>query len=92
MTCNPLRALVTTLALLLVLGGCTTATLDKTATPAEAGYALPPATSGTLADIARAIQSEQGEEYSGFKVLDSSFDGLQWRLALIDSADRKSVV
>jgi putative cardiolipin synthase len=66
--------------------GCTTATLDKSAVPMEAGYALPPATSGVLADIARAIQDEHGEEYSGFKVLDSSLDGLQWRLALIDSA------
>ena len=86
MTRNLLRTLVTTLAVLQVLGGCTTATLDKMATPAEAGYALAPATSGKLADIARAIQSEHGEEYSGFKVPDSSFDGLQWRLALVDSA------
>ncbi|MEE4282190.1 MAG: phospholipase D family protein, partial [Pseudomonadales bacterium] len=36
--------------------------------------------------LAAAITDEHGEQYSGFHVLDSSFDGLYWRLALIDSA------
>ena len=49
-------------------------------------YALPPATEGILAEMANAILAEHGPDSSGFKLLDSSFDGLQWRLALIDSA------
>lgn len=72
--------------LLLSLLGCATAKLDRSATAADPGYALPPAGSGSLADVAMAITEQHGEDYSGFKVLDSSFDGLYWRLALIDSA------
>lgn len=86
---NALRGLsarVLTALLLVSLLGCTTATLQKDAQPAEPGYALPRAESGILAEMALAINDEHGEEYSGFKVLDSSFDGLYWRLALIDSA------
>jgi putative cardiolipin synthase len=69
------------------LAGCSsTTTLQKDVRPAQESFAEPPATSGVLADIALGIQAEHGEEYSGFKVLDSSHDGLFWRLALIDSA------
>ncbi len=49
-------------------------------------YSLPPADTGILASIAHDIQSRHGDEYSGFHLLDSSYDGLAWRLALIDSA------
>ncbi|RLQ21817.1 phospholipase D family protein [Seongchinamella sediminis] len=48
--------------------------------------ALPPAQSGTLAGIAAGITSRHGNDQSGFRLLDSSEDGLRWRLALIDSA------
>ena len=41
---------------------------------------------GVLAEIAERITSEHGSEYSGFHLLESSYDGLAWRLALIDSA------
>jgi putative cardiolipin synthase len=76
------------LALLLTvtLAGCTSTTLEKDVRPLAESFAEPPATAGILADIALGIQREHGEEYSGFKVLDSSHDGLFWRLALIDSA------
>jgi putative cardiolipin synthase len=83
---NRTQSLLMMAIFLFFLGGCTTATLDKSATPMAPGHAQPPATSGGLADIALSIRDVHGEEYSGFKVLDSSFDGLQWRLALIDSA------
>jgi putative cardiolipin synthase len=49
-------------------------------------FALPPATTGVLAEVAAGITAQHGEEYSGFRVLDSSVSGLYWRLALIDSA------
>lgn len=69
------------------LAGCSTgaALKDDFENPPLA-YAQPPATQGLLADLATQIETEHGDEYSGFHVLDSSFDGLYWRLALIDSA------
>jgi len=69
-----------------LLTGCTTASLKKDLPEKTLSHAAPPATSGQLADIAADISAEHGEAYSGFKVLDSSRDGLMWRLALIDSA------
>lgn len=69
-----------------LLGACSTATLKEDIPEHAATFAEPPATSGLLAGIAADIAAQHGEEYSGFRVLDSSFDGLLWRLALIDSA------
>ena len=69
-----------------LLTACSGATLDKEAAPRELVYAVAPATSGQLADIAASIRAEHGEKFSGFRVLDSSREGLAWRLALIDSA------
>ncbi len=80
------RKLSIALIALTILAGCSSTTLKKEVGPREASYALAPATSGQLADMANAIATEHGEDYSGFKVLDSSYDGLYWRLALIDSA------
>jgi cardiolipin synthase C len=77
------------LAALLVVGflaACSSATLKKDVEPGVESFAEPPATSGLLADIAADIQGKHGEEFSGFRILDSSHDGLHWRLALIDSA------
>lgn len=48
--------------------------------------ALPPAESGLLAEVANGIASEHGDKASGFSIMDSSYQGLYWRLALIDSA------
>ena len=39
-----------------------------------------------LADLAAQIATEHGPEYSGFRILDSSYDGLYYRLLLMDSA------
>ena len=75
-------------ALLLVgfLAACSSATLKKDFDSGAESFAESPATSGLLADIAAGIQGKHGEEFSGFRILDSSYDGLYWRLALIDSA------
>ncbi len=78
--------LTASLLLLLALGGCSGASLQDERPARQPSHALPPAQAGLLADIAGDIRAEHGEEYSGFRVLDSSRDGLYWRLALIDSA------
>lgn len=53
---------------------------------AEPSYALPPAASGALAEMAERIHAENSPEHSGFHLLDESHESLTWRLALIDSA------
>jgi putative cardiolipin synthase len=83
---SSLGALLT--SAILALTACSGASLkdqDELA-PEPASFALPPATEGLLADIAADIAGRHGEEHSGFWVLDSSYEGLLWRLALIDSA------
>ena len=82
------RRPVPTLVILLmsiVISSCASRSLDRQAT-APANYADPPARTGLLADLAAGIAAEHGEALSGFHILDSSFEGLYWRLALIDSA------
>jgi len=48
--------------------------------------ALPAAPHGAFADIESIVRTRQGEETSGFELLDNNADGLRWRLVLIDSA------
>jgi len=74
------------LGLALLLGACSGAGLKDDIKPNAVSYAVAPARSGLLAGIADRIQSRYGEEYSGFRILDSSRDGLYYRLLLIDSA------
>jgi len=71
---------------LALLAGCATQTLRQELIRDPPSYAPPPAQTGPLADIANRFTSEHGEEWSGFRLLENSFDGLYWRLALIDSA------
>lgn len=68
------------------LVACSGPSLREDIIQTEASYASPPATEGILADMAHDIFSTHGAEHSGFKLLDKSYDGLSWRLALIDSA------
>ena len=78
------RTILVTLAL--AVGGCSAPTLQDDAPPPEPTYALPPASSGVLAELAGTV-AEQGEpDHSGFMLLDTSHASLLWRLALIDSA------
>ena len=75
------------LTLLVVLAGCASkAALKEDVEDLPLQYAEPPASSGLLYDLSTGLTGEFGEEQSGFRVLDTSFDGLYWRLALIDSA------
>ena len=48
--------------------------------------AAAPASAGLLAELASGVANRHGPEHSVFKLLDGSFDGLYWRLAVIDSA------
>ncbi len=69
------------------LAGCSSSSGLKTEVVSSViSYAQPPATEGVLAGLASEITTRHGEEYSGFRILDSSRSGLYWRLALIDSA------
>jgi len=80
------RTLLTGLLALLLLAGCAGPKMKDEIIRSEPGYARPPATEGILADMANSIFTKHGPEHSGFKLLDSSLDALQWRIALIDSA------
>ncbi|MGD8579655.1 MAG: phospholipase D-like domain-containing protein, partial [Lysobacterales bacterium] len=70
----------------LMLTACAGPALKKEIVRDPPTYAFPPATEGVLHDLAQKVTSEYGEEYSGFRLLDKSYDGLLARLALIDSA------
>ena len=82
---SPRTLLIVAVCLLAILG-CTSASLKDDIKRQEPSFAEPPASQGLLAGIAASIRADHGEEYSGFRVLDTSHDGLLWRLALIDSA------
>lgn len=73
-------------AALALLAGCSSGGMKQDIVKLPPSYALPPATTGLLAEVAAGIEAEHGEEFSGFRVLDKSYMGLHWRLALIDTA------
>lgn len=75
-----------TLLSVLLLTACAGPSLRKDNFRFEPTYASPPATEGILAEMAGDIFESHGSEHSGFKLLDESYDGMAWRLALIDSA------
>ena len=70
----------------LTLVGCATKGLKENVVKAPPSYAPAPAETGILADMAADITAEYGGDHSGFHLLDGSAEGLNWRLALIDSA------
>ena len=76
-------ALLCTAAIL--LGACAGPSL-KDQIEQEESLSLPPASEGILFELAQEFRQQYGAEASGFRLLDSSFDGLSARLALIDSA------
>ena len=69
----------------LFLAACAGPSL-KNNTEQEESLSLPPASEGILFELAEGVRQQHGPGYSGFRLLDSSFDGLMARLALIDSA------
>ena len=74
------------LSLVLLLAACAPASLKRDIVQAPPSYAEAPASEGVLADLAAQIATEHGPEYSGFRILDSSYDALYYRLLLMDSA------
>jgi putative cardiolipin synthase len=78
--------LLVLLALSLGMTGCSSPGLRDDIEPLQPTYALPPATSGLLADLAGTVVAQAEPEHSGFMLLDPSYESLLWRLALIDSA------
>jgi len=74
------------LVLIGLLAACAGPQLREDVERPEPSHALPPATTGVLAEMAGRIRTANGPEHSGFHLLDGSRDALMWRLALIDSA------
>jgi len=72
--------------LAVVLCACAGPQLQQDVERPEPSYALAPATTGILAEMAARIHAANGPEYSGFHLLNESHESLAWRLALIDSA------
>ena len=83
-TVNRGAAICVSVLLAAAIAGCASPGLKQEIYRPPPTYALAPATDGILADLASGFIGE-GEE-SGFMLLDTSYDGLLWRLALIDSA------
>jgi phosphatidylserine/phosphatidylglycerophosphate/cardiolipin synthase-like enzyme len=75
-----------TLCCLLLLTACSSPTLREDAAVREKTYAMEPTAHGVLWTVADDIMRQHGPEHSGFMLLDSSRDALDYRLALIDSA------
>ncbi len=67
--------------------GCASRSIVGDASRPPPSFAQAPTQSGVLAQISRRVTAENGTDSSGFRLLDGSFDGLYWRLALIDSAE-----
>jgi len=75
-----------TVLLLLILVGCASTGMQDEIIRPDPSTAELPATTGALAKFAAEVTARAGADESGFRLLDSSYDGLLWRLALIDSA------
>lgn len=69
-----------------VLTACSGVTLREDLLRDPPSYSAPPAQEGQLFEISNRITTRHGADRSGFHLLDSSYEGLAWRLALIDSA------
>jgi putative cardiolipin synthase len=69
----------------LALGAC--ATVPDDIGPFTEEIASDPAPSGILASIAETTTRSESDDQSGFFLLDGNADALNWRLALIDSAE-----
>jgi len=83
---NICRRLTIMLTVTLLLAACASPSLRDEIIRYDPSYAKVPATKGVLAEMADEIFIAHGTDHSGFRLLDNSFDALNWRLALIDSA------
>jgi putative cardiolipin synthase len=75
------------LSVAVLLTGCATPSSPPWQKPPQA-FALAPQPAGRLAALESRIAVANGADASGFRLLESNADGLQWRLVLIDSATR----
>jgi putative cardiolipin synthase len=73
------------LGVALLLTGCATPSSPPWQKPPQT-FAMAPQLSGRLAAIESQIAKANGADASGFRLLESNAEGLQWRLVLIDSA------
>jgi putative cardiolipin synthase len=80
------RSLLVTVLILLLAACSGGPSLKDEIIRFEPTYAKPPAQEGILHELATGITAEHGQEASGFRLLDHSFNALSARLALIDSA------
>jgi putative cardiolipin synthase len=85
-TLSTLRHLIVPTLAAALLAGCAGPSLKDDIDRKEPSFASPPAVEGILWELADDIMASHGPEQSGFRLLDSSFDALAARLALIDSA------
>ena len=74
------------LLITILLVGCAGSSWRENKEVSIPSYASPAASEGILAEMAAEIFATNGPGYSGFKLLDESYDSLALRLALIDSA------
>ncbi|MEQ8232844.1 MAG: phospholipase D family protein [Gammaproteobacteria bacterium] len=75
--------------LVLLVCGCTGSQRASQAPPAGSpAAALAAATKGPLALVEDRFRARRAADVSGFSLLDSNRDGLRWRMALIDAAQR----
>jgi putative cardiolipin synthase len=74
------------LAMVVLLSACAGPSLRDDLIRHEPTFAKPPAQQGLLSEIAGGFTSQHGPDASGFRLLDSSYDALAARLALMDSA------
>jgi outer membrane PBP1 activator LpoA protein len=79
----PRQTLVLVMAALL-LAGCATAPATFPRPAPE--YARPPQPDGEFSQLEAKIRQTHGDDSSGFLLLDENREGLEWRLALVDSA------
>jgi len=68
------------------LTACAGPSLKEDIARDEPSFSKPRATVGVLREMADTVTSSHGAEFSGFRLLDASYDSLAARLALIDSA------
>jgi putative cardiolipin synthase len=83
---NPVLMVALIALCAILIGGCATKSPPVVSIRPAPTYAMPAATHGPLAGMAKRIRAEHGAQASGFKALDGSKAALDWRLALIDSA------
>lgn len=75
----------TLILLVILLGSCSSLPTNPESLPKD--YAPTPATSGILTEMENQIRHEQGARQSGFWLLDRNAEALNWRLAMLDSAE-----